>query len=233
MQSAMSLECWEPLEASSESLNTLLQALGVPAWKFVQVLDLDDEAAVAQAVAFILLHPTIPDVEKYLRRPTPAITIRTDPPSLFFARQLVGGSCGTIAVLHALMNVFDKDTIPNDSPLQGLVENDDYSTENAAILQRSQRVVGNASIQDAHRVAAGQGRKESTKSLAGQRQGRHFVTFVKNDEELLWELDGRRDHPVCRGSNATFLSEIKSILTSTDDPKVHFGSSVVALVPAE
>lgn len=224
--------CWEPLEATPESFNALLNALGLSSadgWKFVQVLDLDDDALRGTtAVAVILLYPTIPDIEAYLRRPTNASDDApmdgSIPRNLFFVRQLVGGSCGAIAALHAFLNAV---AIPSGSPLQDFVERDGYSMEEAAILRRSRQVVDNPSMREAHRRAAGP--SSSSNSQKGQRQGRHFLTFIQRNGRL-WELDGRREAPVCRGRQ-DFGSHMQGILMSTVDPRVHFGSSVLALVP--
>ena len=85
-------------------------------WHFVSVLGLDSELLAMlspdRAVALILLYPTTPELEQYrlLRRVHEDNTNTRDDATtvpiqnIVFLRQLVGGTCGTIAVVHALAN---------------------------------------------------------------------------------------------------------------------------------
>jgi hypothetical protein len=150
------------------------------------------------AVAFVLLYPTtILEIETHLRR-TPA-PLRCDTSDgafdqsddVFFARQFIGGSCGTIAALHALINGIPDSDIPTNSPLRELgasvEDNSPTNHEPKAQSRRSRLIVENVQIQRAHEIAAAAAqRPKNAKVLRGQRQGRHYLTFVKGPDGALW-----------------------------------------------
>lgn len=237
-------ECWEPLEGTPKVLNAVAKGLGLHtnSWEFVDVLGFDDELLSllpSGAAALIFLYPTTDtDIQQYLNRSQDTPT--TIPKSAVFLKQLIGGTCGTLAVVHAVTNATPcQSAISPDSPLARIRNDCDTCMD---VMARSRRFIESNGVRQSHDDAVftmmneyGNGNK-SKSSLAGQRQGRHFVTFV-NHEDLLLELDGRRDTPVCRGrtSSATFLtdavSEIRTIVASTKDESIHTRCSLVALVP--
>lgn len=215
----MSLACWEPLEGTPEALNTLTKELGVSGWEFAQVWSMSDVPR--SAVAFILLYPTLPELEAHLRRKSDSNSCSFDG---FFVRQLVGGSCLTIAALHALMNGIPE--IPKGSVLSELIQTECDVSDKESLRRRSLDVVEHPSIRRGHAMAA----RNLATSQAGQRQGRHFIVFVKKDGAL-WELDGRREWPMCRGS-IDAVSAVQGILAASSDRRVHFDVSLLALVPS-
>ena len=228
----MSEACWEPLEATPQAFNTLANALGVPWWKFVDVVDWD--SVPSDAVAWILMYPTtVPEIESHLHRTAASSACGCDSSNVFFVRQLIGGSCGTIAALHAMINGITEKEIPATSPLHEIIESldkhlrDDFDN---TVLHRSRGVVENVVLQRAHEIASGTTGAQVVR-CAGQRQGRHFLTFFKSPEGILWELDGRRKFPVCRGSHKDVMVEVQGILQKA--PDIHFGFALLALVPGK
>ena len=221
----MSETCWEPLEATPNVFNTLANALGVSLWKFVDIVEF--ASVPSDAVALILMYPTtVPEVDAHLRRPS--ATFEDSQPNIFFIRQLVGGSCGTIAALHALVNGIANRDIPTSSALHGLLDSAAEENDNEqSVTGRSCLVIENSQIRRAHKIAAA-GARTTTASFTGQRQGASFLTFVKSPEGLLWELDGRRENPVCRGKKDA-ITEVQDILKTAVN--VHFGFVLLALVP--
>eukprot|EP00977_Amphora_coffeiformis_P004533 scaffold978_cov164-Amphora_coffeaeformis.AAC.4 len=224
----MSYECWEPLEATSEVFNALSAALGVVSYHFVQVFDLATPF-VQDPLAVILLYPTLPALETYRQRPA-IHSDKRNSTKLFFLRQLMGGSCGTIAALHALVNGIQQQEDKLPEPLVEIWESE-YSVDPGDILQRSKRLLLDTTrIRQAHLLAAAAG-GDGTSGQVGQRQGRHFITFVRRSNTL-WELDGRREEgPLCRG-NVDLWTEVRNLLLRAENhPRIHYETSVLALVP--
>lgn len=173
---------------------------------------------------------TVPEIDAHLRRAS--TTVNDHKSNLVFVRQLVGGSCGTIAALHALMNGIAAQDIPASSALHELVHSsveEDSRDGDQSVMDRSNHVVENSQIRRAHEVAAAACGRATTASVVGQRQGRHFLTLVKSHDGILWELDGRRKRPVCRGKNKDAIAEVQAILETAVD--VYFGFALLALVP--
>lgn len=237
------VEPWEPLEGTPEAFNTLAKGLGVDTrrWCFVYVLGLDDDLLASVqpgAVSLILLYPTVTEAEEYLRRKVPS---SPSPSDVFFARQTVGGTCGTIAVMHALVNSIDDlgEAVAPDSVLLSDFMDDkqhDSLDKDDVVERRSQRLLDSEVIRKAHQAAYETAAGSNKTPAAGQRQGRHFITFVHMDGSLV-ELDGRRTAPACRGATcaSTFLhdaaAEVRSIVAAVEDPLHQLQFSLFALVP--
>ena len=215
--------CWEPLEATPEALTALTRALGVSSHTFVPAWDWE---ALEATTPLVLLYPTLPELESFRQQRE---IIAADATQLYFMRQIVGGACGTVAVLHALMNGVPGASLQN-SPLVEWRETT-YSLDKSAIQERSTSILEHIKIREAHNLAAATNHPPNTPSQAGIRQGRHFVTFI-HQNGLLWELDGRRNAPQCLG-DTTAVSEIQRILQASHHPRVHLETVVLALVPIE
>ncbi|KAA3675413.1 ubiquitin carboxyl-terminal hydrolase L3 [Paragonimus westermani] len=88
---------WIPLEANPE----FIYNLGVkPAWEFVDVYGLDPEllSMVPRPVlAVVLLYPLSDSNTESLGKPV-------DSTDVFLVKQTIDNACGTIALLHAVMN---------------------------------------------------------------------------------------------------------------------------------
>lgn len=235
----MNDNAWEPLEGTPEALNVLAKGLGLDTqqWHFVDVFGLDNELlslVPSGAAALVLLYPTtIPEINAYLRR-TDSAPLQC-PSNVVFLRQLVGGTCATIAVVHAVTNATScHEAISADSPLANALKEASHRND---LMCRSRHFVECAAVRNAHQAAVmATINVHGTTCRAGQRQGRHFLAFVNRNGNLL-ELDGRRDAPVSRSTTSadTFLSdaaaEVRGIVASTNDSSVHVRCSLVALVP--
>lgn len=219
---------WEPLECTPECLNALLVALGVHEWEFIDVLD--TSCLPYHAAAFLLLHPTTKAVETYIQQMGTVNNAPASTNDLLFIRQHIGGSCGSIAVLHALLNSCKVKLPVLDSLRAVLVpkKQDDDQDNTIASINRSRHSV--ESIQAAHAGAAATIRSKGLSSRAGQRQGQHFVTFIQNNNDV-WLLDGRREGPICR-VDSSVQAELRGLLDSSakEQPQTIYRFSVMALV---
>ena len=119
------------------------------------VLDID--APPKRALAFVVCYPTGGSVAEAI---LPLFSTDPPPNAAFFARQTVGGTCGTVALLNALLNA------PGVAlPELGL----------AGDRPSAAAVLAAPAVRAAHDRAAG----AAGSAEAGRRQGRHFVALVK------------------------------------------------------
>jgi ubiquitin carboxyl-terminal hydrolase L3 len=238
----MSTDAWEPLEGTPDVFTGLAKELGLDTtrWHFCDVLGLDNELLSLVpdgAAALIFLYPTTDkDIDLYLNRTEDSFLV---PNGAHFIRQIVGGTCGTIAVFHALANGTQcHDSILSGTVLEVLLNEDAVLHDADDVMSRSRRFVNSGAVRKAHDAAVAAAIREggTRRPAAGKRQGRHFITFVNCNNHLL-ELDGRRPKPTCRKitSEATFLrdaaNEVKAIVAATQDPLIHVRCTLVALVP--
>jgi Ubiquitin carboxyl-terminal hydrolase, family 1 len=204
-------------------------------WHFVSVLGLDSELLAMlppdRAVALILLYPTTPELEQYgLRRRNEDAqhhhATEKAPTNVVFLRQVVGGTCGTIAAVHALANCLLQynndivnnnngvaDLFPTDSILSYLLkdaatsrvaahddaidENDDSNT--STIMRRSRAFIESKQVRAAHQAAiAAVQRKDPSSATPAAAGIRQGRHFITyiHWHGMLVELDGRRPMPV-------------------------------------
>ena len=244
----------EPLEGTPATLNTLAEHLGLDdtkkkkQWKFVDVLGLDEDILKltipfpnATCSALILLYPTDDEeITKYFKL---AIEKAADQEmrsnTCIFLKQTIGGTCGTLATVYAIANSSKccNDAVTEGSPLHELIRKYEEMSRTQAYQERSDWFFQLDSVRYAHERAVLQMNrgKTSIPSLSGQRQGRHFVTWVHKDQQL-WELDGRRVEPTWRGttSEGNFLSDticiVREVFDASQDESLFARCSLLALI---
>jgi hypothetical protein len=236
-------EAWEPLEGTPRVFNALAQHLGLNTdqWHFADVLALEEDMVPDECAALILLYPTASRIgvesssSSETRRKCTAVSGLDRASEIAFWKQVVGGTCGTLAVTHAIANALPcHEALAKSSPCSPtVVEN--FTKGNLSMVERSHLFVTSEVVRQAHQAAVqvtigGNGE-------AGIRQGYHFVTFVHRSG-CLWEIDGRRSGPTClqdctcqESFVADALAHVRSMLaTSRFNEQQVLRCSVVALV---
>ena len=114
-----------------------------------------------------------------------------DEPVIWF-KQTIGHACGSIGVLHSTINGPAAAFIKPDSDLAAI--------RNLAIplnmTERAEMLYNNHPFELAHKSVERAG--DSAADPTGEREGGHFVSFVKSGGKL-WELEGSRMGPLERG----------------------------------
>ena len=110
-----------------------------------------------------------------------------------FIKQIVRNACGTMALLHAVINVAE--TCGGQYPegsflhrLMGLAAAGKTPEELGAFLNEDPE------LETVHGAFASQGQSQMDSNTAY-----HFVAYV-NLEGVIWEVDGRRNKPLQKGS---------------------------------
>ena len=102
---------------------------------------------------------------------------------VFFMKQTVGNACGTVGILHAVLN--------NPSiPVGGELEVFRAACQGKAPGERALLLEENAGIAERHSTAASTG--QTAAPSADEKVNLHFVAFVEVGGRL-WELDGRKE----------------------------------------
>lgn len=75
--------------------------------------------------------------------------------------------------------------------------------------ERAQMLYDSKEFEVAHQSVAELGDTLPPDAAGGDKLGQHFVAFVKGDDGRLWELEGSRKGPICRGT----LGEDEDVLS--------------------
>lgn len=190
------------MESNPEVWNTFMSSMGVAGgWGFTDVFGLDPELLmmVPQPVsAVMLLYPISENTEKLGIEKLAGNSAVSD--GVFFMKQTVGNACGTVGILHSLLNNTSRIQIGD---ILSKFKTDCVSVdpaERADLLANSEVIAGK------HAQAASSG--QTAAPSAEEKVRLHFIAFVSVDGAL-YELDGRKERPVNWGpcSEDELLSE--------------------------
>eukprot|EP01080_Neovahlkampfia_damariscottae_P010662 gene10662-3286_t len=193
----MSNKKWLPLENYPDLLNKYSNGLGLSdKYQYCDVFGLDEEllAMVPQPVLAVLLcFPLTKENEDLKKKETEDIikNKETFPKDLYHMKQTIGNACGTIGIIHSILN--------NASDLNlkdGFFKNFAEATKTMTPKERAEYLEKNTEVEEKHDQTA----KDPTSISDFQQDTNiHFVCFVQK-EGVLYELDGRREFPQNRGS---------------------------------
>lgn len=107
-------------------------------------------------------------------------------------KQTIRNACGLIGLLHAVSNGEPRKEVMSGSDLDGLLR----EAEPLEPGKRADLLYESKALESAHADAAKLG--DTSAPQADSEVDLHFVAFVKHGGKL-WELDGRRKGPLCRG----------------------------------
>jgi len=214
-------------------LNKFIYFLGgSPKYEFVDVLGFDPELlqmVPPNAIAVLFLFPVDQTYEQYRIQQQERIQKEGQVVSnnVYFTLQTIGNACGTIGLLHAVLN-----------NAQALVEEKGFfrnflnKTKGLTPAQRADALVEDEEIDGAHGVFASQG--QSRAPDAEEDVDLHYVAFVKVDGNL-YELDGRKPFPINHGASESVLEDSVSVIQKLTElnPNGDLRFNVMALVPKE
>lgn len=125
-------------------------------------------------------------------------------PVIWF-KQTIGNACGSIGVLHSVINGPAAKFILPGSDFEK-IRRDAIPLK---IAERAQMLYDSQPFEDAHASVANIGDTVPPQLGYGVHAGQHFVSFVKADDGHLWELEGNRKGPIDRG----VLAEDEDVLS--------------------
>lgn len=192
---------WVPLESNPEVMTKYLHKMGMSkGWQFVDVYGMDPDllAMVPQPVsAVMLLFPISEGIkatedEQQKRIEADGQTVN---PDVYFMRQFVGNACGTIGVLHAVLNNQKDIPFESASTLEAFLQ----ATKDMNAEDRGHHLETDKGISDAHKESAQEGQTEAPS--ADDKIQPHFIALVHNNGHL-YELDGRKPFPINHGATS-------------------------------
>ncbi|XP_074085645.1 ubiquitin carboxyl-terminal hydrolase isozyme L1 isoform X2 [Macrotis lagotis] len=216
----------KPMEINPEMLNKVLARLGVGGdWQFVDVLGLEEDSlnsVPSPACALLLLFPLTAQHENFRKKQIEELKGQEVSPKVYFMKQTVGNSCGTIGLIHAVANNQDKLNFDDGSVLKQFIS----ETAKLSPEDRAKYFEKNEAIQAAHDAVAQEGQCRVNDEV-----NFHFILF-NNVDGHLYELDGRMPFPINHGSTSDDsvlkgAAEICRQFTEREEGEVRF--SAVAL----
>ncbi|KAH0535555.1 ubiquitin carboxyl-terminal hydrolase-like [Cotesia glomerata] len=224
-----------PLESNPEVMSKFIHQIGVPSkWILHDVYGLDQELlqmVPRPALALILLYPESEKAQAYNAELEAKIKEEglEAPKNVFHMQQCVPNACGTVALIHAIINNLDKIELED-----GILKNFYEEAKDLSFADRGKLLMNTASeIIDAHEQLAQEGQTAAPQENAPVYH--HFVAFVAKDGSL-WELDGRKSIPINHGpaTEETMLENAANVCgqyMERDPEEVRF--TMIALVANE
>jgi ubiquitin carboxyl-terminal hydrolase L3 len=199
----MAQKTWVMLENNPDVMNQLASKLGLSSeLQFYDVYSLDEPELIAHiprpALALLVIIPLTPAWDQARNAEDagkePYTGSGPDEPVIWF-QQTIGHACGSIGLLHSVLNGPAVDFIKPDSDLAAIRS----QAIPLDMVKRAEMLYNSEPFELAHKSVEQVG--DSYASPAVERDGGHFVSFVKSGGKL-WELEGNRKGPLDRGNLA-------------------------------
>ncbi|GFE55121.1 ubiquitin carboxyl-terminal hydrolase isozyme L1 [Babesia ovis] len=202
-----------PLEACPEVFDKYAKELGQNNVVFQDLLAWEEWAYDQLAKPVVGVIVTIPLTSKICHfRDTDAryTASKKFSPNVWFARQNLRNTCGTVALLHLLNNINEKVALSEGSILEQMRK----KTLRASPAERGALIEKTDHIKDLHTTFESQG--QSSVRMDDVDNMCHYITFVIVDGEL-YELDGTLKYPVNHGETAPkdLLNRVEEIVQGT------------------
>uniref|UniRef100_A0A7S2VUH0 Ubiquitin carboxyl-terminal hydrolase n=1 Tax=Norrisiella sphaerica TaxID=552664 RepID=A0A7S2VUH0_9EUKA len=204
---------WLPLESDPGLVNNYMAKLGVDAkeWEFHDVFELNPQGMMhipTPVLALMLLFPISEASEKARveEQKTLEEAKTKAPEGVYHIKQTVGNACGTIGVMHAVLNNTNKIKLKETTFLAKFLA----STKNMDASARAKALEESKDLEVEHQVVARAGK---TKANAREFANLHFISFVAVND-VLYELDGRKSQPISHGptSRAKFVDDALKVV---------------------
>lgn len=233
-----------PLECNPDVFSELMYSLGVSrTLSFHDVYSVDPELLgmiPRPVLALILAFPVSDNYEKYRLEQDKNLEdgyynsiSGTDQEDALWMKQTIGNACGTMALLHTLVNNIPKDLIEAGSPLEKLIK----ETKSLDTQDRSKYLEEFEELEKHHSSVATKGNTEAPDAYSPIEHHYVCLTKAKNSNNL-FELDGRRKGPIKIGTlngddddllNENSLDKVKEFLAREGESGKF---SIIALGPS-
>lgn len=191
------------LENNPQVMNHLAYALGLkPSLAFHDVYSLTEPELLAfiprPVLALLVIIPLTPTWDEARtaedKDKTEYEGTGEDEPTIWF-KQTIGDACGSIGLVHCLLNGEASKHIETGSTLDQIR----IDALPKKMLDRAKVLEDSEAFEKAHAEAAAMGDTRPPTLEVHEHLGQHFVAFVKGKDGHLWELEGSRKGPLDRG----------------------------------
>jgi len=200
----MPKKMWNVLENNPEVMNHLAQDLGLDttALSFYDIYSLTDSDMLSfiprPAVALLVIIPLTPTWDEARTTEDKDKTEyegKGDAEPVIWFKQTIGNACGSIGLVHCLLNSDAAQHIQPSSTLAKMRED----ALPKPIWERARVLEDSDAFEKAHADAVKLGDSAPPAVIEEAHTGQHFVAFVKAKDGHLWELEGGRMGPLDRG----------------------------------
>jgi len=198
MSDTKSKQRWFPLESNPNLINEYVQKLGFDTslYQFADVFSTEDWALqmIPQPVAaVIMLYPLTDKQESQYDQDNVAEDALE---SVWFIQQRIGNACGTIGLLHAVLNTPEGlRSFPEDSWLYNFQQECPIPLDP---IRKAEILEGDEKIATMHDQATASESNQTDRGNLDDEIITHFVALVCVNDKL-YELDGRKRAPVLHG----------------------------------
>jgi ubiquitin carboxyl-terminal hydrolase L3 len=224
---------WLPLESNPDLMSKYIYNLGVnQEWQFHEVYGTDEgllEIVPKPVIAVLLLFPISENSENHKKEQSEELKSKNveGNSQVYHIKQTVGNACGTIGLIHAILNNREKVSLDKESWFAKFYE----ETKDLSFADRAEVLCKNDSIETAHQGLASEAKSDVNHSI---NDNLHFIAFINNNGRL-YELDGCKSQPIDHGATSadTLLQDAAKVVKQfmdRDPNDVRF--SLAALAPA-
>ncbi|WWC89359.1 uncharacterized protein L201_004281 [Kwoniella dendrophila CBS 6074] len=206
---------WVPLEASPDVFNDWSGPLGLPkSLTFQDLFSLDSDflSFIPQPrKAVLLLFPSRGKLHDEREREEKDEEGKWNGEGVWWIKQTIPNACGSIGLLHALLNLPEKgpDALGPDSQLMKFKS----ASLPLSPLDRAKLLDESNFFSEAHLSASQSGQSSIPDDLDVDT---HFITFIEatneKGEKRIVELDGGRNGPFDRGQSENFLEDVAKVV---------------------
>lgn len=225
---------WFPLESNPALINSYIQKLGYDTslYEFVDVFSTEDWALdmIAQPVAAVLmLYPLTKNQTSNTQDDIVATDAMQD--KVWFTKQRIGNACGTIGLLHAILNAPEAIRLIREKSWLESFSNDTPIPLDP--VAKAERLEEDSKIEKLHDDATSSETNATDRGSINDDVLTHFIALVCVDDRL-YELDGRKKGPIDHGptSQATLLKDATAVVKkfmAKDPTEMRF--TITALAP--
>lgn len=187
---------WFPLESNPEVMNAYAERLGMDLslFSFQDVLSTEDWALsmIPRPVLGVLLLFPISEASEEHRR-LEAEREQLADPKLYYMKQVVGNACGTIGILHAVMNSLHRGMVLRAG---SFLERMFLETAALSADEKADWLGRDDELDEAQEIATSEG--QSAQIGHDEPVNSHFICFT-SVEGTLYELDGRKKSAINHG----------------------------------
>lgn len=225
-------------------MNAYVQKLGFDTdlYEFVDVISTDDWALdmIPQPVGAVIMLFPLTAKQLAHEKQTEAVKSTDDAnQNVWFIRQRIGNACGTIGLLHVLLNT--PEPLCQFRP-ESWLETFQALTVGKSPLEKAELLEGDSTIATLHDAATASEENATGRGDLDDDIITHFIALVGgkdtndtgNNDTILYELDGRKPGPVPHGKTAplTLLSDACAVIKefmARDPDEIRF--TILALAP--
>jgi ubiquitin carboxyl-terminal hydrolase L3 len=227
---------WFPLESNPSLMNDYVQKLGfnTSLYSFCDVFSTEDWALemIPQPVAAVLMLYPLTEKQTSMDYDGDKLALNVMD-KVWFTKQRIGNACGTIGLLHALLNA--PEGLRSFAPGSWMESFQNDCPPPLDPIRKAERLEQDDKIATLHDAATSSEANATNRGNIDDDIITHFIALVHVDGQL-YELDGRKAGPVCHGSTTpmTLLNDSAVVLKQfmeRDPGEVRF--TILALAPRQ